>query len=37
MGSAAAHCLDLAGSNAISTVDMAALQARLYDNLERKD
>ena len=37
MGTAAAHCLDLAGSGPISDVDMPALQARLHDNLERTD
>lgn len=37
MGTAAAHCLDLAGSGAVYKVDMKKLQQRLYDNLERKD
>ena len=37
MGAAAAHALDLAGSGPVHAVDMAALQARLRDNLERRD
>ena len=37
MGTAAAHCLDLVGSSSVREVDMQALQARLYDNLERTD
>lgn len=37
MGTAAAHCLDLAGSGPVSAVAMPALQARLHDNLERID
>jgi len=37
MGAAAAHALDLAGSNPVRDVDMAALQARLADNLDRRD
>ena len=37
MGAAAAHALDLAGSNPVHAVDMAALQARLHDNLDRRD
>jgi hypothetical protein len=37
MGAAAAHALDLAGSGPVQAVDMAALQARLYDNLDRRD
>jgi hypothetical protein len=35
MGTAAAHPLDLAGSANVADVDMAALQRRLHDNLER--
>ena len=35
MGAAAAHALDLAGSSPVQAVDMAALQARLHDNLDR--
>jgi len=37
MGAAAAHALDLAGSGAVHAVDMAALQRRLTDNLDRND
>jgi len=37
MGAAAAHALDLAGSGPVHAVDMTALQARLTDNLERRD
>jgi len=37
MGAAAAHALDLAGSQPVHAVDMAALQARLSDNLDRRD
>jgi hypothetical protein len=37
MGTAAAHALDLAGSGPIHQVDLAALQRRLHDNLDRKD
>jgi len=37
MGAAAAHALDLAGTNAVHTVDCAKLQARLTDNLDRRD
>jgi hypothetical protein len=37
MGAAAAHALDLAGSGPVQAVDMAALQARLHDNLDRRD
>jgi hypothetical protein len=36
-GAAAAHALDLAGAGSIQQIDMKALQARLYDNLERCD
>jgi len=37
MGAAAAHALDLAGSGAVSAVDMRTLQQRLHANLERTD
>jgi hypothetical protein len=37
MGAAAAHALDLAGSASVHEVDLATLQKRLYDNLERTD
>ena len=37
MGAAAAHALDLAGAGSVRQIDMAALQARLKDNLERRD
>lgn len=37
MGTAAAHALSLAGTAPVADVDMAALQARLHDNLERRD
>lgn len=37
MGTAAAHVLDLAGRMPVGAVDLAALQARLHDNLERTD
>jgi hypothetical protein len=37
MGAAAAHALDLAGTRPVHTVDLAALQARLADNLDRRD
>ena len=37
MGAAAAHALDLAGSGAVHNVDLAALQKRLTDNLDRRD
>jgi flavin-dependent dehydrogenase len=36
-GAAAAHALDLAGSGSVHQLDIAALQERLHDNLERKD
>jgi glycine/D-amino acid oxidase-like deaminating enzyme len=36
-GAAAAHALDLAGSGSVTQIDVKALQARLYDNLERCD
>jgi hypothetical protein len=37
MGAAAAHALDLAGSGPVHGVDMATLQQRLTDNLDRRD
>jgi len=37
MGAAAAHALDLAGSKPVHDVDMAALQTRLAENLDRRD
>lgn len=37
MGAAAAHALDLAGSGSVHQIDVAALQRRLVDNLDRKD
>ncbi len=37
MGTAAAHALDLAGTGSVQQLDMAELQKRLYDNLERTD
>lgn len=37
MGAAAAHALDLAGNGAVAAVNMAELQRRLRDNLERTD
>lgn len=37
MGTAAAHALDLAGSNGLDSIDMPALQERLHDNLEKTD
>lgn len=37
MGAAAAHALDLAGSGSVHQIDIAALQHRLSDNLERTD
>jgi hypothetical protein len=36
MGAAAAHALDLAGAGPVHTVDLAALQKRLTDNLDRR-
>ena len=36
MGAAAAHALDLAGPDSVHAVDMAALQTRLTDNLDRR-
>jgi 2-polyprenyl-6-methoxyphenol hydroxylase-like FAD-dependent oxidoreductase len=35
MGAAAAHALDLAGSGSTHQIDIASLQKRLYDNIER--
>ena len=37
MGAAAAHSLDLAGTGPVHQIDIAELQRRLYDNLERTD
>ncbi len=37
MGAAAAQALDLAGAGSVAQVDIAALQQRLADNLERCD
>ena len=37
MGAAAAHALDLAGAGSVQQIDIAALQRRLADNLDRKD
>jgi 2-polyprenyl-6-methoxyphenol hydroxylase-like FAD-dependent oxidoreductase len=37
MGTAAAHALDIAGAGSVHQIDLATLQRRLYDNLERKD
>jgi hypothetical protein len=36
MGAAAAHALDLAGDGAVHAIDLAALQRRLADNLDRR-
>lgn len=36
MGAAAAHALDLAGAGSVHQIDIAALQDRLSDNLERR-
>lgn len=36
-GAAAAHALDLAGSGSVSQIDVKALQARLHDNLDRRN
>jgi len=36
-GMAAAHALDLAGSGSVHQIDIAALQGRVRDNLERTD
>ena len=37
MGAAAAHALDLAGSKPVREIDLARLQQRLHDNLDRRD
>ena len=37
MGAAAAHALDLAGTQPVHEIDMAALRTRLTDNLDRRD
>ncbi|MBP7064186.1 FAD-dependent oxidoreductase [Ferrovibrio sp.] len=37
MGAAAAQALDLAGAGSVAQIDIAALQTRLTDNLERCD
>jgi FAD dependent oxidoreductase len=37
MGAAAAHALDLAGSKPVHEIDLAKLQQRLHDNLDRRD
>jgi hypothetical protein len=37
MGAAAAHALDLAGTGSVHRIDLAKLQQRLRDNLERTD
>jgi hypothetical protein len=37
MGAAAAHALDLAGSESVHQIDINALQKRLADNLDRND
>ena len=37
MGAAAAHALDLAGTDPVPAVNMSELQGRLRDNLERTD
>jgi hypothetical protein len=37
MGTAAAHALDVAGAGSVHALDLAALQKRLYDNLQRRD
>lgn len=36
-GAAAAHALDLAGAGSVHQIDIAALKARIRDNLERRD
>lgn len=36
-GAAAAQALDLAGSGSVTQIDVAALQRRLHDNLDRRD
>jgi hypothetical protein len=37
MGTAAAHALDLAGAGSLHSIDLAKLQGRLTDNLDRRD
>jgi hypothetical protein len=37
MGAAAAHALDLAGSDSVHQIDFGKLQKRLTDNLDRRD
>ena len=37
MGTAAAHALDLAGTGSVHDIELAGLQQRLHDNLERTD
>jgi hypothetical protein len=37
MGAAAAHALDLAGDRPVHAIDLAALQQRLRDNLDRRN
>jgi hypothetical protein len=37
MGTAAAHALDLAGSAPVHQIDLKKFQARLRDNLDRRD
>jgi len=37
MGAAAAHALDLAGTGSVHQIDLAKLQERLRDNLDRTD
>jgi len=37
MGAAAAHALDLAGTNPVHAIDLAAFQQRLSGNLDRRD
>jgi hypothetical protein len=36
MGAAAAHALDLAGMGSVHEIDVATLQKRLTDNLDRR-
>jgi len=37
MGAGAAHALDLAGTGSVHQIDLGALAARVYDNVERTD
>lgn len=37
MGAAAAHALDIAGSGSVHQIDIAALQKRVSDNIDRTD